>query len=155
MDRSEAVGRIAVNKAFGDDDLDAAKGLIDVGSLAQLELTLKLTGTLKRGRPTTAKPTCNLLNKAILAELIRRLGVTREAFKAALLEIATEAIVGDQFTVAKAMTNASPELLTVLKEIEDEVIANLPPQPRAGAIRVQVVPKFSRLKVEFGATEAA
>ncbi|MEM9019956.1 MAG: hypothetical protein AAGC44_05275 [Planctomycetota bacterium] len=141
---------IALNTLAGSiqpNELKAARAKIKEGTTAHVELTAAIRGTLTRGEGYQVKPTVRLLNKAILAELLRRLGVTREAFKAHLLEIATEAIA-NHTTTAKQLEDANPQLLLALKEVETDILDKLPKADRAGAIKTATVLELTGVEVQ-------
>lgn len=148
MDIQNAVALVALASAVESKQETAAKGAVPENYLANLSLTARLEGTIKRGSATTAKPTCSLLNKAVIGELLRRLGITRDAALRHLRDIATEAIAAGEVSVAKAFTDVNPELLLAVKQLEDEVIAKLPRQPRDGRLTASVAYELRHVKVE-------
>lgn len=119
-------------------DAKAAKlaaASVPEGSVSHVEFSARIEGTVQRGGATTVTPTCTLLNKAVIAELLRRLGVTRDAALNTLREIATERIVDGRLDLSRGLADANPQLLVAVKQLEDDLVARLPKLPRAGSIR--------------------
>ena len=137
----------ATARAIAPKEKSAAEAEIPEGVTAHVQLTAHIRATLSRGQATTARPTANLLSKALLGELLRRLGVTRDAFEKHLREVAREALVEGR-DLGKSLEDANPELLLAVKRIEDEVLAELPLQPKPGPIKVQATTEFREASVE-------
>ena len=118
------------------------------GTLANLDFTVRIHGTLQRSAGSNAKPTASLLNQAMVGELLRRLGVTREAALKHMREIAFESLTNGQLNVGKAFSDANPELLMAIKQVQDEVIAELPKQHKPGPIKAQVATDLQSIDVQ-------
>lgn len=138
---------VALSKCVDRDELTELKDQIAEASTANFEFVAQVRGTLKRGKSTLAKPTASLLNEALFAECIRRLGVTRTAFEATLSEVATEALVAG-IPIRSKLENEHPELLTVMGIIKRDVISQLPKQHRAGAIRCNTTLDVKRVRID-------
>lgn len=145
---ADPVAVVAVDGAIPPKVLRQAKGQIPDGHRAHVELTAHLKGMVTRGEPSEAAPTANLLNKAMVGELLRRLGVTREAALKHMRAIAEEALIDGQVNIGQAFSDANPQLLTAIKQVEDEVIAKLPKQPRAGRLSIQCGMRLSDVAIE-------
>lgn len=131
-------------------DAKAKKAAVDripEGYEATYEVFVRVVGSISRGQATTVKPTARLLSKAVIAELLRRCGVTREAAERALLEIATESIAKGA-TVSDKLIDTDPQLLAAIKRVEDQVVKELPMDTRAGKLSVHAIPHFDLINVE-------
>lgn len=124
-----------LSRAFTEKMVKEADGAIEEGASAAVSLTARIEGRLTRGAATEANPTASLLNEAVLAETVRRLGVTRDHFEKTLREVATDALVA-KIPIKDHLVEKAPELLAVMHTIKRDVIAQLPKQHRPGAIKV-------------------
>lgn len=140
------IGAVALSEAIPTKQIKQLREQIAEGTNVGFELTAKLSGRLTRSEPTDAAPTASILNEAIIAETIRRLGVTREAFEAKLLDVAAEALI-DGVPIRDRLIEQSPELLSVIHTIKQNVVARLPRQTRAGMIKVAAGVEITRLKI--------
>jgi hypothetical protein len=136
----------ALAKCVNEDDAKGAIAEVPEGLTADLSFLVRVSGMLKRGRSCEVKPTANLLSKSFIGELLRRMGVTREAAKKHLRAIAQEALAAGG-RVGDGLVNANPELLLAVKEVEDELIAKLPKAKRAGAIRAILTTDLSDIQI--------
>lgn len=139
MQKSEAIGLVAISKCIAAKDEKAAAALIDEGANIGFELTAKVSGRLTRAKATTAAATASLLSKPVVAELLRRCGITRDAAMKHLMAIAEESL-GTGGKVGDNLVDANPEILMMIHDLEKHIAAQLPPQPRAGSIKVVASP---------------
>ena len=146
MEQIHPVAAIALANCIPAKELNALKDKIAEGSNTGFDLTAKLTGRLTRAEATTAAPTASILNEAIFAETIRRLGVTKQAFEKHLFEVATEALVAG-IPIRDHLIDKQPELLTVMHVVKKDVIAKLPDQERPGAIKVIADVQLPRCRI--------
>lgn len=146
MSSIHPVTAIALSKCIPAKELKKLKKKIAEGANTGFELTAKLSGRLTRGKATLAKPTTSILNEAIFAETIRRLGVTKDAFEAKLFEVSQEALVAG-IPIRDKLVDEQPELLAVMHVVKRDVIARLPEQEHPGAIKVIADVQVPRCKV--------
>lgn len=125
----------------------AADKALKEGINLGIEMTIKVKGRLTRGEATTAAPTASLLSEAMIAELVRRLGVTRAAFEKHLRDIATESLVRG-VPIANELVDDATEILVTMHEIKKNVIDQLPRQHRPGPIKVVTDLDITRCKIE-------
>lgn len=137
----------ALARAVDERAAKAAAAAVPESSVSHIECTVRLEGTVKRGAATMASPTCSLLSKTVVAELLRRLGVTRGAAIKHLREIALEHVQDGRLALAQTLTDANPQLLVAVKQLEEELVSELPKRPRAGAIRIALGVEFERALV--------
>lgn len=133
--------RIVTSKDGSEADKTLKEG-INLG----VEMTIKVKGRLTRGEATTAAPTSSLLSEAMVAELVRRLGVTRAAFEKHMLDIATEALTRG-VPVASELVADAAEIYATMAEIKKSVTNKLPRQHRPGPIKVVNELDITRCKI--------
>lgn len=146
MELIHPVAALALANCIPAKQLTEFKKKIAEGANTGFEISAKLSGRLTRGQATMAAPTASILNEAIFAETIRRLGVTKQAFEKHLFEVATEALVAG-IPIRDHLIDKRPELLTVMHVVKKDVIAQLPQQERPGAIKVIADVQVPRCKV--------
>ncbi|MFA9478522.1 hypothetical protein ACERK3_09460 [Phycisphaerales bacterium AB-hyl4] len=126
----------AIAKAVEPKAAKCAAEAVPPSSVSHVRAQVAIAGTVKRGESQMARPTANLMSKAVIAELLRRMGVTQAAAVQHLRAIALEHIEAGRTDIAKALADANPELLLAVKQLEDELVNQLPKQPKPAPIRV-------------------
>jgi hypothetical protein len=146
---NEAVGQVVLSRAVASKDLKAAEDAIADGANLGVELIAKVSGRVTRGETVQAAGTASLLTEVVIAELVRRLGITRDAFEFTLREIAQEMFVdGKEESVSDRLLNEHPELLGIVRDIKREIVPQLPTITKRGPIKVVAAVDFRQLKVE-------
>lgn len=110
--------------------LEAVEALIPNETQAQIDVTLRARGTLKRGAAGERKGTSRALSKAALALFIRYTGITREAALGALEKALVEAVKLDE-TAEKKVLEEHPEVGTAFERL-DAFTDTLPKIPTRG-----------------------
>jgi len=146
MEQIHPVAAIALVNCIPAKQVTELKKEIADGVNIGFEISVKLSGRLTRGQSTMVAPTASILNEAVFAETFRRLGVTQQAFKKHLLEVATEAhVLG--IPIRDYLIKQQPELLTMMQIVKNDVIAKLPQQKRPGTIKLIADLQVPRCKV--------
>lgn len=125
----------ALAKAVEPKAAKAAAEAVVESSVSHVRFTAAIEGTVKRGEAQFARPTCSLLTKAVVAELLRRMGVTQASAVKHLRAIALEHLAAGRLDLARGLADANPELLLAVKQLEDELVEQLPKQPKPAPIR--------------------
>lgn len=137
MDTQQIIATV-LGGSFTDAVVKKAKQAIAPKSSIKGEMTVRIPFEIKKGSNYDTAPTVNLLSKAVIAKALINSGVTRDAFKKALLEAATEALNGNQ-DVATVLNEKDQRVMTMIEDVEREVIAALPRQPRSGSTKVRIL----------------
>lgn len=112
----------------GEQVKSAIEALVADGAEADIDVTVRFQGHLKRGESGERKPTSRALRKATLALLVRRMGITRDAALELLSAVLVEAHslgedaeaklleerpeVGEAFGKVDALIETLPAILT-------------------------------------------
>jgi len=117
-----------------------------------VDALVRIRSTFGKGTDTDKVPTCRVLTLDTLALLFKRMGITRDAAQALLLEVFTEVIHLDKD--AKAILQAEFGLLEAKKTFSETVLSKLPKTPVTGAVRgtsvVEVVGLIEETNLETG-----
>lgn len=100
-----------------------------------VDMIVHIKGAVKVGAPTQAKPTASLPTKAVIAMLLRRMGVQREAAKEVLLDILTRIYEGEKVEDDILQMTGVEEAFKAL----DEVLSRAPKIERAGRTTTTLV----------------
>lgn len=135
---AEQILATVLSGAFTDKIVKAAKKAIKPNQVLKGEMMLRIPFEVKKGLSYDCAPTVNLLSKAVIAKALINSGVTREAFKNSLREAALEALNSDQ-EVGEVLSAQDQRVMAMVEDVEREVIAALPRQPRSGSTRVTIL----------------
>jgi hypothetical protein len=129
MDIKQAANEVAKSK------LTAATGARQMLTPGEYDIdqTLHIKGTIKVGEDYDTAPTVSIPLKETLALFIAYSGITGDHAKAALVKAMQHSISltgTGQGELAKTM----PVVNQTLAEVENDIIAKLPRQPRKGAV---------------------
>jgi len=105
---------------------------LPVGTVAVNEtITLRVDGTVEKAEDEQYPPTISIPVKALAATLLPRLGATREAGLATLVEAITEALNGD-FKADEALRKRMKDADEAFRLVNERLIARLPLATRTG-----------------------
>lgn len=149
-DMASALQTAVLNKCLSTGDVKKANALIPEGYKAAFDINVNLKGVLTREHGRDVKPTSILLNKAVIARLLRNLGATREAAKRALREAAEAAVsaINSEGSVTDILLDEDRELLLTMDEVDRDILQKLPKSRRDGAVKVAAAVKYTRVKLE-------
>lgn len=94
-------------------------------------ITLRVAGTIDKGDDENYTPTISVPVKALAATLLPRLGATREAGIAVLVEAITEALNNGK-KADETLRNRMKDADAAFDMVNQRVLANLPPSTRTG-----------------------
>lgn len=145
-----------LSAAFKTKTIDLAKKSMIDGSEVSGTITARIPFKLTKGFASEILPTASVLSKATLAKALVYSGITAEAFKAALLKAATEALSNDH-TVAEELRH-DPRVSVMIAEL-DSVIEQMPKTKKSGSVSVKVLtadglPVIEQLELEGEQSEA-
>jgi hypothetical protein len=112
-----------------------ARGNVTPGDY-HIDTMVRVKGTVKVGKDYTTVPTVSIPMKETLALFIHYCGCTREAAIDALRRAASESIEATG-KGAGSLADALPVVEETLAKVQEEVLADLPRQPRKGAVSVK------------------
>lgn len=130
------IAAAVLSAAFKDKAVKTAKASLSDGAAVSGEMTVRIPFTLTKGFESTMTPTASVLSKATLAKALVYSGITAEAFKAALLKAATEALSNDH-TVSEELRH-DPRVALMIEQL-DAVIEQMPKTPKSGSVSVKVL----------------
>jgi len=122
------IDKAAIAKAMGA-DTSKLTGRVLPGNYEN-EIVLRVKYTAKKGEDYEAKPTGNILCLGVLAEAVRRMGATGDAFLKTFREVAIEAIEGGE--KLNDVVCEDRDVLARLADIKKEVVGKLPDAVRSG-----------------------
>lgn len=99
-------------------------------------ITLRITGTVKKGKPTEAAPTVKIPLLATMAILLERMGFQRERASEMISECMTEAMTTN--VIASEIIVARIKDFEKAEELVKKTIAEMPKMPKAGPTNVKV-----------------
>jgi len=127
---------IALAKHF---EKQAKKARLPAGLYEVREtVTLELAGAIEKAPDVEYTPTADIPLVPALALLLRRAGIQREASKAILVEVMTEALNADES--AREALEEEAGVLEAMRHVK-EITAALPKKTKSGATKVVVVVK--------------
>lgn len=129
-------------------ELDFAKKGIPDGGAVTGEMIVRIPFQLTKGHATEIRPTASILSQAVLAKALIYSGVTADAFKAALLKAATEALNAEH-TVAQELKDEDKRITEELAQLQQDVIAKLPKIPRSGSVSIKVMTQSGAPVIEM------
>jgi hypothetical protein len=132
----DTIAAAVLSAAFKTKAVDIAKKSMADGSEVSGEITVRIPFRLTKGFASEMAPTASVLSKATLAKALVYSGITAEAFKAALLKAATEALSNDH-TVAEELRH-DPRVSVMIAEL-DSVIEQMPKTKKSGSVSVKVL----------------
>ncbi len=103
-------------------------------------LTIELAGAVEKAPDLEYTPTADIPLIPALALLLKRSGVQREAAKALLIEVMTEALNSDED--ARAALEEEAGVLEAMKHVR-QITAALPKKTKQGATKVAVAVKVA------------
>lgn len=113
-------------------------------------ITLRVAGTVDKGEDEAYTPTISVPVKALAATLLPRLGATREAAIATLVEAITEALNSGK-KADETLRDRMKDADAAFDMVNQRVLATLPPSTRTGKTRVDatlvVVPATAAVTV--------
>jgi hypothetical protein len=136
-----ALEKIALQKSVPTKALKMARGEIAVGS-HEVDFTLHIKGTVQVEADTSKVSTVSVPLKETMAFLIRRMGITREAAKKALVEAMQDAIK-ETSRGEGSILESHPEIAEALEQV-NLLMKELPMTPVKG----DVTGKFVLEKME-------
>jgi hypothetical protein len=98
-------------------------------------ITLRLAGKVDKGDDESYTPTISVPVKALAATLLPRLGATREAAIATLVEAITEALNNGK-KADETLRDRMKDADAAFDMVNQRVLATLPPSTRTGKTRV-------------------
>lgn len=98
-------------------------------------ITLRVAGTVEKGDDESYTPTISVPVKALAATLLPRLGATREAGIAVLVEAITEALNNGK-KADETLRDRMKDADAAFDLVNQRVLATLPPSTRTGKTRV-------------------
>lgn len=126
----------ALYALVGDALMERKKNEIAEGSSASVDMTVRVTGVVKRGVGYTQRPTSRLLNLGTVAVLLKRAGVTRETAKLLLRDVLREsARLNDEM---REQLVREYELEQTIQAIQDEIVENAPRVEVAGRVTAKL-----------------
>jgi hypothetical protein len=127
-----SIEKLALAKALVEKDFKAGVGVHVINTT----VTLKMKGTVTKGKDVEYTPTASIPLKATLAFMLHRMGFQREAAKDLLVEAMTDALNAGN----KAATDVENLLIDIDEAMEhvNEVAEALPKQTKSGATKVDV-----------------
>lgn len=99
------------------------------------DFTIRAKGTLSKGKDTEKTPTSSMPHITVLALMVRRMGIQRDAALAMLQECMTEALTMD-VDAREKLLEAQPEIALAEQQVR-KTLAALPKSPVKGAVKVQ------------------
>lgn len=133
---TDAIAAAVLSGAFKSKIVDLAKKSLADGSEVSGEMTLRIPFRMTKGFATHIAPTASVLSKATLAKALVYSGITAEAFEAALLKAATEALSNDH-TIAEELRH-DPRVSVMIAKL-DAVIEQMPKTAKSGSVSVKVL----------------
>jgi hypothetical protein len=146
-----AIDILAVSKAFDDKELKAQRDSKDVTvGVHNVDVMVRVHGTLKVFDDTEATPTCSVPLLATLAIALQKAGFQRENILQLVVESAREALRQGE-KVSDQMSEDMGRLESGIKQIQKEFAEKLPKVPRRGMIKAQLLVEELALEVTLGA----
>jgi hypothetical protein len=99
------------------------------------DFTARFQGEVRIGGDTERKATCHFLRKALLALLLKRLGVQRDWIEANLPALIMEVVNMDK-TEEEALFKSMPEFIEAMARV-DKMVSELPRIPAKGAVSIR------------------
>jgi hypothetical protein len=123
---------------FSDEKVKEAKTSLLQGRKIKGEITLRIPYELSKGINYEVAPTVNLLSQAVLAKAIVYSGVTAAAYKTGLTLAVKEALENGK-NVSEQLKAEDTRILKTIKDIQEEIVKQLPKQPRSGMTKVKLL----------------
>lgn len=127
--------------AFRNARAELAPGRYDV------DLTVNVHGHMTVGADYSTVPTVSIPLKETLALFIHYCGITREAAMNVLRRAMTDSIEATG-TGAGALAAALPVVAETMEQVENDILATLPRQPRKGVVRTYL--EYEEAKITVG-----
>lgn len=108
-----------------------------VAGTYNVDVTVRVHGTVKVGEDTEKTPTASIPVKEVLALFIARSGCTREASIALLRDCLTDAL--SQGVTGAGAIEAVADIDNVFKAAANELVASLPKTPVKGSVKASLV----------------